>query len=76
MLRADMDALQVEEQADIKYKSKIPGVMHACGHDGHVAGLLGCAMVLNELKDELHGNVKLIFQPAEEVEGGAKPMVE
>ena len=53
LLRADMDALKVEEKADVEYKSKIPGVMHACGHDGHVAGLLGAAMILNELKDEI-----------------------
>lgn len=76
LLRADMDALKVEEKADVEYKSKIPGVMHACGHDGHVAGLLGAAMILNELKDEIKGNVKLVFQPAEEIEGGAKPMID
>lgn len=75
-LRADMDALRVNEEADCEFKSKVPGVMHACGHDGHTASLLGVAMILNEVKDELHGNVKLIFQPAEEVEGGALPMIE
>ena len=75
LLRADMDALKIQEMADVKYKSKIDGMMHACGHDGHVAGLLGAAMILNELKDKLHGNVKLVFQPAEEREGGALPMI-
>ncbi|WP_296647771.1 M20 metallopeptidase family protein [Romboutsia sp. 13368] len=76
LLRADMDALKIQEQANVEYKSKIDGMMHACGHDGHVAGLLGAAMILNELKDKLHGNVKLVFQPAEEREGGALPMIE
>jgi amidohydrolase len=71
-----MDALQVQEETDVLYKSVNPGLMHACGHDGHTAGLLGVAMILNELKSELQGNVKLIFQPAEENEGGALPMIE
>ena len=74
-LRADMDALRINEEGDYEFKSKNPGVMNACGHDGHTASLLGVAMMLNEIKDELHGNVKLIFQPAEEVEGGALPMI-
>lgn len=76
LLRADMDALKLEEKADVEYKSKVPNMMHACGHDGHVAGLLGAAMILNELKDNLHGNIKLVFQPAEERDGGAKPMID
>lgn len=76
LLRADMDTLKIQEQADVEYKSKIDGMMHACGHDGHVAGLLGAAMILNELKDNLHGNVKLVFQPSEERDGGALPMIE
>lgn len=75
LLRADMDALPILEQSNVEFKSKIDGCMHACGHDGHVAGLLGAAMILNELKDEIHGNVKLLFQPAEEGPGGAEPMV-
>jgi len=76
LLRADMDALPIEETADVPYRSKNPGRMHACGHDGHTAGLLGAAMILNELKSELCGNVKLMFQPDEELNGGALPMIE
>lgn len=76
LLRGDMDALPIQEETESEYKSEIPGVMHACGHDGHVAGLLGAAMILNELKDNISGNIKLVFQPAEEGPGGAKPMVE
>ncbi|WP_205590636.1 amidohydrolase, partial [Klebsiella pneumoniae] len=58
------------------YASKIDGKMHACGHDGHTAGLLGAALILNELKDEFCGTIKFMFQPAEEGSGGAKPMIE
>lgn len=75
LLRADMDALAINEEADVPYKSKISNRMHACGHDGHTAGLLGAAMILNEMKDMFSGNVKLVFQPAEESEGGALPMI-
>lgn len=76
LLRADMDALPIEENTGKSYSSKNDGVMHACGHDGHVAILIGVAKVLNELRDEFSGNIKFIFQPAEEAEGGAKGMIE
>ncbi len=75
-LRADMDALPIKEESNKPYKSKIDGVMHACGHDVHTASLLGVANVLNQLKDEFSGTVKLIFQPSEEMyPGGAGMMI-
>ena len=82
-LRADMDALPIKEETNLEYSScvtqkfeneNVP-VMHACGHDGHTAILIGTAYVLNELKQELNGNVKLIFQPAEEKGAGGEIMV-
>lgn len=76
LLRADMDALKLQEDTGVSYHSQVPGVMHACGHDGHTAGLLGAAMILNECRAELRGNIKLVFQPAEEDEGGTLPMIE
>lgn len=76
LLRADMDALILQEESGVTYASKVPNRMHACGHDGHTAGLLGAAMILSQLKDEFDGTIKFIFQPAEETEGGALPMIE
>ncbi|MGB8658492.1 MAG: M20 family metallopeptidase [Candidatus Zixiibacteriota bacterium] len=76
-LRADMDALPILEQTNFPYKSKNSGVMHACGHDVHMACVIGAATILSKLKKELKGSVKLIFQPSEEVHpGGAKPMIQ
>lgn len=76
-LRADFDALAIQELNDLPYKSKVEGVMHACGHDGHTATLLGLAKVLKDMQEELAGNVVFIHQFAEEIApGGAKPMIE
>lgn len=75
-LRADMDALPIIEANNVSYKSQNPGVMHACGHDAHTASLLGAAKILNEIKDQFEGTIKLIFQPGEEVApGGASLMI-
>lgn len=78
LLRADMDCLPMDELTDLPFKSKVPGMMHACGHDVHTAILLGAAKVLSELKDEIKGNIKFVFQPAEEANptGGARYMIE
>ncbi|QQB73504.1 amidohydrolase [Fusobacterium canifelinum] len=76
LLRADMDALEVCEKNNVSYKSQKEGLMHACGHDGHIAMLLGAAHVLNEIKNDISGEIKLFFQPAEEIAKGAKAMIE
>jgi len=75
LIRADMDALPVEEKNDLEFKSKSKGVMHACGHDGHTAILIGTAMVLKELAADFDGNLKFLFQPGEETSGGAEGMI-
>ena len=76
MIRADMDALPLLEQTGKPFASTHDGVMHACGHDAHMAMVLGAATILNNIKDQLNGNIKFLFQPAEEGPGGAKPMIE
>lgn len=74
--RGDMDALPIQEETDLPYKSQVPGVMHACGHDLHTTALLGIARWFVDHKEEMQGNLKLLFQPNEEGNGGAKRMVE
>lgn len=76
LVRADMDALPIEEDAQWKWKSKNPGVMHACGHDCHMAIGLTVARLLSEKREQLHGTVKFMFQPAEEGLGGAGKMID
>lgn len=76
-LRADIDALPIKEEAEVSFPSLNTGLMHACGHDAHIAMLLGAAKVLSTMKDQIHGQIKFIFQPAEEqAPGGAQAMVE
>lgn len=74
MLRADLDAIPQNEEVDVEYKSVNPGVMHACGHDGHTSMLMIAAKILSEYKDEINGNIKFVFQPNEE-EAGALDMI-
>lgn len=76
MVRADIDALPIHEATGAPYASENPGVMHACGHDGHAAVAAHVATLLSEMKDQLEGNVVFVFQPAEEIVGGARPMIE
>ena len=76
LLRADIDGLPINDESKFEIKSERKGYMHACGHDIHATCLLGAAKILNDIKDELNGNVKLVFQPAEEGVGGALPMIE
>lgn len=75
-IRADMDALPIQEENDVPYRSQHDGIMHACGHDGHTAIALGTAYHLSQHLEDLAGTVKIIFQPAEEGPGGAVPMIE
>ncbi|MBN2428450.1 MAG: amidohydrolase [Deltaproteobacteria bacterium] len=74
-LRADLDALPVPEKTGLAYASQIEGLSHACGHDGHVAMLLGAAMVLDGLRENFHGSVRFVFQPGEEVVAGGRDLV-
>ena len=74
-LRADMDALRLQEMNTFSYRSQNDGVMHACGHDAHTASLMGAVILLARHRDQMHGNVKFIFEPAEEDIGGGRFMV-
>lgn len=75
-IRADIDALPIQEEAEVPFRSKIDGVSHMCGHDVHTTIALGAAIILEEMKDLVPGNVRILFQPAEEFEGGAESMIQ
>ena len=74
-LRADMDALPIQEKTKLPYASQIDGVMHACGHDGHTSMLLGAALILNQLKNQFKGSIRFVFQPGEEIVAAGKDLV-
>lgn len=74
-IRADIDALPIQEQTNLPFASKIDGAMHACGHDFHTASIIGTAILLNKRRDELKGTVRFIFQPAEEIAAGARKVI-
>lgn len=76
LLRADIDALELEDAKDVSYKSKYPGLHHACGHDGHAASLLGAAKILKNREEDIQGTIKLAFQQAEEIGAGARQFVQ
>lgn len=74
--RGDMDALPIQEENPVAYRSTVPGVMHACGHDGHTANLFGTALVLHAMRGQLRGSVRFLFQPAEETVSGAEGLIQ
>ncbi len=76
LLRADIDALEILEKTDVPFRSENEGIMHACGHDTHMTNLMGAARILNDMKDELNGNVRLIWQPGEEIAKGAYAFID
>ena len=76
LLRADMDALPISETTNLPYQSEIPGMMHACGHDGHTSMMIGTALILEQFRDLLPVNVRFVFQPGEEMVAGGKKLVQ
>lgn len=75
VMRAEIDALPIQEETDVPFRSQRPGMMHACGHDANTAMLLGAARVLNRMRDGLHGRIRLLFQPAEEMDNGSAAVI-